>query len=213
MSKNKFDTRINDASNVYFTSDIHFSHDNIIHSCHRPYKNVEEMNEALINNWNSVVNDDSLVFILGDVSWGNNWRPFLERMRGRKILILGNHDWKNLPPQSQLDEFFDVVTQQMHLKIEGREVWLNHFPFLCFNGTYRKPEDMVYALHGHIHYGKNSLEGKDIPRMDFLFPSQYDVGVDMNNYTPISWREIDKKIKFQIENNVNMTYWINYGNT
>ena len=60
---------------------------------------------------------------------------------------------------------------------------------------------------GHIHLGPNSLEGKDVPRMEYLYPTQYDVGVDMNNYTPISWKEVKEKIEYQVENNVNCMHW------
>jgi calcineurin-like phosphoesterase family protein len=95
----------------------------------------------------------------------------------------------------------------MKLKIEGRPVYLNHYPFLCYGGVYREPQDQVWALHGHIHLGPNSLEGKDVPRMEYLYPTQYDVGVDMNNYTPISWKEVKEKIEYQVENNVNCMYW------
>ena len=95
----------------------------------------------------------------------------------------------------------------MRIKVENRAVYLNHYPFLCYSGIYREPKDQVWALHGHVHLGPNSLKGLDVPRMEYLYPTQYDVGVDMNNYTPISWNEIKEKIEFQVKNNVNCLYW------
>lgn len=56
---------------------------------------------------------------------------------------------------------------------------------------------MVYQLFGHVHSGKNA-KGKDIDRLKFLFPTQYDVGVDNNDYTPISWEEVNGEIEKQL---------------
>jgi calcineurin-like phosphoesterase family protein len=201
----KYDFKIEDASKVFFTSDTHFNHFNIIKSCSRPFKDEVEMNEALIENWNKVADDDSVIFHLGDFAWGgfSKWTPILERLKGHIVLIKGNHDQKNGPKtKEQEDEVFDFVTQQLYLRIEGRPVFLNHFPFLCYGGTYREPQDVVYQLYGHVHSGPVSKEGLDIPRLIHAFPSQYDVGVDNNNYTPVSWYEVDRKIQEQIKNSL-----------
>ena len=207
--KKNYDFVIKDASKVFFTSDSHFNHFNIIGSCNRPFTDEKEMNEVLINNWNSVVDEESVVFHLGDFAWGGyvKWKDVRDRLNGHIILIKGNHDDKNLTSTGE-KEFFEYVTYQMKLKIEGRPVYLNHYPFLCYGGVYREPQDQVWALHGHIHLGPNSLGGKDVPRMEYLYPTQYDVGVDMNNYTPISWKEVKEKIEYQVENNVNCLYWV-----
>ena len=169
------------------------------------------MNEVLIDNWNSVVPKGGLVFHLGDFAWGGftKWKEIVNRLNGNIVLIKGNHDRKNGPKtEAQYNELFSFTTPQMQLLIENRPVYLNHYPFLCYGGVYREPENQVWALHGHIHYGPNSLGGMDVQRMDFLFPTQYDVGVDMNNYTPISWGELKDKISYQVEHNVNITHWI-----
>lgn len=200
----RYDWKIEDGSKVFFTSDTHFFHKNIIGSCGRPFKDETEMNEVFINNWNNVVDKDSLVFHLGDFAWGgyNKWKSIIDRLNGHIILIKGNHDDKNLSPSAE-KEFFDYVTYQMKIRIENRAVYLNHYPFLCYAGVYREPEDQVWALHGHIHLGPTSLGGLDVPRMEYLLPTQYDVGVDMNNYTPISWKELKEKIEKQVKNNIN----------
>ena len=200
--REKYDFIINDAEKVFFTSDTHFHHFNIIGSCGRPFSDEKEMNEVLIKNWNSVVDNKSTVFHLGDFAWGgfNKWKEIRDRLNGHIVLIKGNHDFKNGPrTEAQESELFDFVTQQMYLRIEGRQVYLNHFPFLCYGGTYREKDDVVYQLYGHVHSGKNSKGGMDLPRLKYAFPAQYDVGVDNNNYTPISWRYVDIKIKQQME--------------
>ena len=85
-----------DGNKVYFTSDTHFGHENIIKWCRRPYSSVEEMNEKLIENWNSVVGPDDIVFHLGDFAFGGSglWKEVLSRLNGKKYLIIGNHDEK-----------------------------------------------------------------------------------------------------------------------
>jgi calcineurin-like phosphoesterase family protein len=67
-------------------------------------------------------------------------------------------------------------------------MYLNHCPLLCFDGVYRnKP---TWQLFGHVHSGPNSQDGLDFPRLEMLFPTQYDVGVDNNNFAPVSFYEI-----------------------
>jgi len=206
--KKKYDFIFEDGKKIFFTSDSHANHFNIIGSCNRPFKDENEMNEALIEKWNSVVDEDSIVFHLGDFAWGGyiKWKLFRDALNGHIVLIKGNHDDKNLTTTGE-KEFFDFVAYQMKIRIGKRAVYLNHYPFLCYAGTYRDPKDQVWALHGHIHLGPNSLSGLDVPRMEYLLPTQYDVGVDMNDFTPISWEEVKKKIEFQVENNVNCLYW------
>ena len=72
---------IQDGSNVYFTSDTHFQHGNIIKFCNRPYSNVEEMNNAIIENWNSVVGPNDIVFHLGDFAWSGSWHKWLDTLK------------------------------------------------------------------------------------------------------------------------------------
>lgn len=98
-------------------------------------------------------------------------------------------------------ELFDRVYSQLHLKIDGFQIYLNHYPFLCYAGTYSNPKIATIQLFGHIHTHKGGT-GKDDQRMQYLFPYQYDVGVDNNNYTPISWKQIQEKIAYQVEHGI-----------
>lgn len=88
-----------DASKLFFTSDTHWHHEAIIGFCKRPFKSVEEMDKVLIENWNNTVPKDGIVFHLGDFAWGNNWN-IRNELNGEIILITGNHDFKNHPPQT-----------------------------------------------------------------------------------------------------------------
>lgn len=163
--------------------------------CNRPFESVEEMNEALITNWNSVVGQNDIIFHLGDFAFGGSqlWNNVLNRLNGHIYLILGNHDMKNL--REGYMKKFELVVPQMHIEVGGNSIYLNHYPFLCFGGVYRDPP--VWQLFGHVHSGPYSTTGKDTERLVNLFPSQYDVGVDNNNFTPISYEQIKTIIQMQ----------------
>jgi calcineurin-like phosphoesterase family protein len=119
-----------------------------------------------------------------------------EQLNGKIILIKGNHDEKNLT-QTGAQELFEFVTYQMKIQIEGRKIYLNHYPFLCYAGTYRDANGLEYQAFGHVHSGPGA-RGLDVDRLSMLFPTQYDVGVDNNNYEPISWSELNDKIGQQL---------------
>ena len=181
ITNNKFD-----GSKVFFTSDTHFNHANIINFCNRPFKSVEEMNEVLIVNWNSVVGMDDTVFHLGDFCLGGaaEWTKLLDRLNGKIHLIVGNHDLKNL--RQGFCERFEEVVMQRHIVIDKQSIYLNRYPFLCFSGSY-KPD--VWQLFGHVHTRTNNT-GIDATRLQYLYPTQYDVGVDNNNFTPVSYEQV-----------------------
>ena len=185
-----------EGKHIFFTSDSHYGHSNIIWMCKRPYTNVEEMNRKLIENWNNVVKPDDLVFHLGDFAFGGQplWRSIREQLNGNIILIKGNHDDRNLKNGCKV--LFDGVYDQVKFYIENRCIYLNHYPFLCYGGSYRSEEDAVFQLFGHVHSGPNST-GLDNDRLKMLFPYQYDVGVDNNNYTPVSCEQIKEIIHEQ----------------
>ena len=211
----KVDFKYNDGSKIYFTSDNHYNHGNIIKFCNRPFGSLDEMNNVMIAKWNETVPTDGLVFHLGDFAWGGfqQWKKIREQLNGNIILIKGNHDRKNGPQsQQQYDELFLHTSQQMFIEIEGRRMYLNHLPLLCYDGIYREKDSLIYALNGHVHLSnvKERNGGKDCERcFNMFFPTQYDVGVDFNNFYPVSWNEINMKILRQIEKNTNLKIWVN----
>ena len=180
---------------IWFTSDTHFGHQNILRFCERPFVSVEEMDNTIIERWNLKVGKDDIVFHLGDFAFATNkrWQDLISLLNGKIYLILGNHDITRWPGTYTM-QLFDRVENQMMLKIDNKyKVYLNHFPFLCYDGTYRNPEDCTIQLHGHVHERTGGI-GKDDQRLQYRFPYQYDVGVDNNNFYPISWEEILKII-------------------
>ncbi len=193
----KFDST---KQKIWFTSDTHFGHKNILKFCDRPYDSIEEHDEGLISNWNSIVGVDDVVFHLGDFAFSHpkRWKEIISKLNGHIYLIVGNHDEIRYPGHDVF-EMFEGVTTQLYITIDNKHVYLNHYPLLCYGGTYRKPEDCVWQLYGHVHTKQDGRKGKDDERVAMCFPYQYDVGVDNNNYKPISWEEVKEIINKQIE--------------
>lgn len=197
--KKKFNFVFSSGEELFFTSDTHFHHENIIKFCNRPFTDVQEMDNILVERWNKVVPVDATVFHLGDFAWGgyNAWKNVREQLNGDIVLIKGNHDQKNMTATAE-KELFSFVTYQLSIRIGGRALYLNHYPFLTYAGVYRIEKDMVWQLYGHTHSGPYSNNGKDLTRLQMTFPTQYDVGVDNNDFRPISWVEVCEKINKQV---------------
>ena len=186
-----------EAEKFFFTSDTHFQHTNIIKYCKRPFKTVEENDEELIRRWNEKVPEDGIVFHLGDVGFGHPQiiNDILKQLHGKIYLVIGNHDWRRVTTQYAWR--FKLMTQQINMKIGKRHIILNHYPMLAFSGAWRGV-DATYQLFGHVHTSPYTDEGLDQQRMKMLFTSQYDVGVDNNDFTPVSWKEVDQIINNQM---------------
>ena len=146
--------------------DTHFYHSKILGYCQRPFETVEEMNEVLIKNWNSVINEDDIVYILGDFCFGNKemLREIVSQLKGRKILILGNHD--RLTKGAYLDVGFETVTKNP--MIVDEDFILSHHPLQGDLGRF-------YNIHGHKH---------KLPSEAQFSPKHFDIGVDDHNFFP-----------------------------
>lgn len=180
---------------VFFTSDTHFNHGNIIKYCKNSrghFLDTESMTETIINNWNRKVSTDDTIYHLGDFGFGNI--PLLnnisKRLHGRKILISGNHDKKIISSYDFLNDgrwiVFDGIRE---IKLNDVDLILCHYPILNWN---KKHFGSIH-LHGHTHgslvYDKNAL----------------DVGVDgrpNNDLSPWSLEEILEYIKTDLENRI-----------
>lgn len=129
-TKKKMNFKFN-AEHTFFTSDTHFNHANIIKFCNRPFKDVEQMNDVMIANWNSVIGKDDTVFHLGDFCLGGaaEWTKILDRLNGKIYLIMGNHDLKNI--RQGFISRFEHVAMQMRIEIGKKRIYLCHYPFLC----------------------------------------------------------------------------------
>jgi calcineurin-like phosphoesterase family protein len=166
----------------FLTSDTHFFHENVIEFCNRPYGSVEQMNEALIKNWNSVVGPVDDVWFLGDFSFGKigPTEGILYRLNGIKHLIMGNHDRKGRCADLEWGRHFSSVHDYYLLHTDNAKAVLCHFPFASWERGY-------YNFHGHLH---------TTPGQMFSKWKQHDVGVDNNNYTPILFQDaMERSVK------------------
>lgn len=203
------DYLLSNPNKIFFTSDTHFGHKNILKYCDRPFESVSVMNEALIENWNKVVDENSLVFHLGDFNFGgiNFFKEIRTQLNGHIVLIKGNHDV--LTYKHDLTSYFEAIVPQLRIRIDQRIVYMNHFPYLCFSDG---PAENIMQLFGHVHTQRNG-RSPDADQLKYLNTNQYDVGVDFNNYTPISWNQVKEHIDYQIMSHKNMIEVLNENNS
>lgn len=174
---------------IYYTSDLHLGNNNIIKHENRPYKTLEEMDKALIDNWNSRVKPEDEVCVLGDFCFKRATRVinYLEQLNGRIHLLRGNHDFFYNQKSFELwkwnsDKGNDTYFEG-HYKhgLDGEhEVILCHYPILYWEGM----EHGSIHLYGHVH------SYRDVTKMA---PNSYNVGVDVNNYMPVTLEELMRK--------------------
>lgn len=169
---------------VFFTSDLHLGHRAILDICTRPFCSVEAMNAQLIKNVNERVAANDTLWILGDASYRINREEaeaLLRRIRCSDLrLVRGNHD-KNCSGS----DIFAEICDYKELKLDGRRICLMHYPISSWNGMHRGS----VHLHGHSH-NTPEYNLENVARKRLL----WDVGVDANNYAPISWEEIRESL-------------------
>ena len=136
----------------FYISDFHFGHKNILAFDNRPFFTLKEMEETLINNWNNRVTKNDEVYILGDMFWYNDEAPgILSQLKGRKHLVLGNHDRIN----AEMAKHFVWCDRRLEvIKDEGQKVVLCHFPIAHWQGQDHTPQTI--HLYGHIHNGRDT---------------------------------------------------------
>ena len=149
----------------YYIADCHFFHENLLNRMDkRNFSSVEEMNNYMIEKWNSKVNKNDEVVILGDFSWGkpDKTQELLEKLSGRLYMVRGNHD--HYLNNSKFDPSrFVWIKDYAEIYDNKRKVILCHYPVMCYNGQYRldkKGNPKTYMLYGHVHdtYDQRLLE-------------------------------------------------------
>ena len=168
-------------ANVWWSSDYHFSHFNIIKYCHRPFTTVEEMNDTIIKNHNMRVKPEDTVFFLGDFVFRNSpggkkgegeiYRAeyFIKQLNGRFVFICGNHDRNNS---------LKTPIEKVYIKFGGHRICMVHSPI-------HADPNKELNLVGHVH---EKWVVKRLNEKSILF----NVGVDVHNFKPISYEEINK---------------------
>lgn len=173
---------------LYFYSDPHFGHTNIIRYCERPFANVAEMNAELIRRYNETVGPNDTVVWVGDCFFcsAEQARGIIDQLDGTKILVLGNHDRR----ESYMERLgFSLVVRELRMNLEGRSVRVSHYPWRHFYDpsfkyyercpTSRSPDELLF--HGHVH---DAWTRKD---------TAINVGVDVRDFRPVTVAELLKR--------------------
>ena len=172
----------------FVTSDPHLGHENIIKYCNRPFKDVDEMDKTIIRNWNGMVTDEDTVYCLGDLAFGKGSKEklklYLPILKGRIILILGNHDHETVAWYKRYG------IEEVH----GGEYW-KYKPYVLLSHRPYPTKHPYINIHGHIHNNPQYIEPKSV---------YVNVSMEVTNYTPIDLDELIKKVrcgKMKIEPN------------
>lgn len=167
----------------FYIADAHFGHENILRMCDRPFRSIDEMNEAMIAAWNERVRGNDTVFILGDLFFRcTDPETILCRLKGRKRLIIGNHDasWMN---KVDLQRYFVSVDNFLEITDGVRAITLCHYPLLTWKHKLRS-----YMVHGHIHNDTTS----DFFPLIAARERVLNAGVDINGFRPVTFEEMQE---------------------
>lgn len=167
----------------YYIADPHFGHENILKMCGRPFESAEEMNEAMIAAWNEQVKGNDTVFILGDMFYRcENPEAILMRLKGKKRLIIGNHDasWMR---KVDLDRYFVSVDPYLEITDGVRAITLCHYPLLTWKHKLR-----TFMIHGHIHNDTTS----DFFPLIAVRERLLNAGADINAFRPVTFEQLQE---------------------
>ena len=187
-------------SKTFFISDTHFNHNKPFVYADRGFETIEDMNEAIIENWNRVVKDGDKVFVLGDFALGMdlaNIEDILFELRGEKHFIRGNHDtdskwefYKNMDSDANV-----YVHDWTYITKMGKNmVYMSHFPTMVNDHSLKPLNKAIINLFGHTH-----SKDKFFKVGGYTNYFMYNVACDAHNCTPVSWEDIYADIKGALE--------------
>lgn len=180
---------------IWFSADSHFGHTKVLDYCNRPFNSVDEMDKALIDNWNERVKPDDVVYQLGDFTLSNykGFDYYLNQLNGTVFFIPGGHDhrWLSHYKKNGSDTKFTVLEKLTTVNVRGIELVLCHYPLLTWEKSYYG----AIHLHGHCHsnigcIGRSNEGGNNGVKPGY----RLDVGVDCNNFYPVSITDILNRI-------------------
>lgn len=178
-------------SRIFMTSDLHFGHDRGFLYEPRGFENIEDHDETVIQNWNSIVEPEDEVYILGDLMLNNNEHGIecIKRLNGHLHIIYGNHD---TDARKTLYESlgFEIHRWAEVIKYRKYNFYLSHFPTMTGNLEAESLHQCLINLYGHTHQQFNFYQ--DIPFM-------YHVGLDSHNNYPVLLDDIIEEIKNKVK--------------
>lgn len=171
-------------SKIFLTSDLHFCHDREFIWGPRGFKNVQEMNDAIVERaWQVMESDDDL-YILGDLMLKDDKTglKLINQMPGRKFIIAGNHDTeKRINEYNERVHDLEMIQHATRLNYKGYHFYLSHFPTLTGNLEHESLKQTTINLFGHTHSKDKFYQ--DIPYM-------YNVALDAHNCYPVALDDI-----------------------
>lgn len=188
--------------NRFYISDTHFGHagtwerfKNADGTPLRPFTSTEEMDEKMIENWNSVVKEHDTVYHAGDAVIGKKHLEKFRRLNGKKKLIMGNHDIFKVPAYNDVG-FYDTVAYRVFVD----EFVVSHMPIHMASVSDR----FIANVHGHLH-GNRVMKIKHVQGHDIIYsdteidPRYFSICVEQINYTPISHEDLKAAIQKQFD--------------
>ena len=164
----------------YYIADTHFGHHNIINMADRPFQCVQHMEDTLIDNWNRKVSDKDDIYIIGDLFFQHDQiDSILSRLKGKKHLILGNHESKWLTDPYR--HYFQSIQTSLEITDQNHTIIMCHYPMVSY-----PKQSRAYMVHGHIHndtlfdYWCVLLKRQRI----------LNAGVDINQFEPVTLNEL-----------------------
>lgn len=171
-------------SHIWFSSDLHFGHNRAFIYELRGFSNIYEHDKTIINNWNSIIDINDEVYLLGDVMLGDNnyGLSCLKQLKGKIHIIRGNHCTDvRMQLYSQCWNVVEI-TEGQYLKVNGQRFYLCHYPTMTSNlEKSANLKEHTINLFGHTHQKTNFYQG---------IPFMYHVGLDSHNCKPVSLEEV-----------------------
>ena len=172
---------------LYFISDLHLGHENVL-NWRKGFSSIKEMDEALIANWNSRIHKNDFVIITGDLIYRSKCSPieYLDALKGRKILIKGNHDtdWLKELTEEQIAKYFEGVYDMYSLNRNGVKLRFCHYPMIAWENSRQNS----VLICGHIHDKREGFEYEMFSKTPYAF----NAGVDVNGMMPVTLPELVK---------------------
>ncbi len=180
---------------IFITSDTHFFHENIIKYCARPFKDSEDMNQSIIQNWNKVVSPEDDVYVIGDFALikGEDHDEKLRKLQrlsdsliGNKHLIFGNHDYFTDEEYMTYGGFEDVVHGFYEILLNDHWFTLCHYQMTSWNNSHRGS----MHLFGHEHWRQQYEPKHSIYEEIGWSERKFNVCVDANKFAPVNVNDI-----------------------
>lgn len=184
------------GNKLFFTSNTHFDNVNS-DQCHGyPFASVEEMNQRLIENWNSEVGKEDIIFHIGGFAMGGDWSRWLDQLNGRIYLIPAPSDRPYL--YQDVRERFELIARQATIEVEGRKILLHHNPLYCYPDSTGKNEELVFHFHGNE---QTPLEPQCNNTQETIYQMHIkrNVAQDRHYFKPVSFKEINEDICMSLD--------------